>query len=273
MKKTIPALCAAAVMLVALAGCTITLGPPRILEQTVDVPAIHTISVANTVGSIEITGTSRADVRVTAYVQQVGLGWFGTPAPLESIELDITTGNGIQVSHSPIDARGISVSYEIEVPSWLDVETVTSETGSITVGNVDGSPLLQTSTGSITATDISGTVTAETSTGSVTVRNTGSIRSISSDTGSILAEITGLPAGGGPVVLETSTGSVAAWINPELALSIEAETGTGGISVDSGLGIAISYFSSHRLMGTMNGGGTLLDLQTSTGSIVLEGLW
>jgi hypothetical protein len=264
-----------ATILIALtiSGCTFYFGPPRIITETVAVPSVESLSVQAVTGSIEIIGTARSDVAITAYVTRTSFGLFPeTQTPVESVEIDIDTSNGIMIRHSPFDGRGISVAYEIEVPSDLAIDTVTSSTGSITVRNVAGDPVLNTSTGSITAEDVAGMVSADTSTGSLTIRGTDAVASLSSDTGSITAEIRGVPDNGATVPIETSTGSIRLSIDPTLSLAIHADTGTGSVTVDDDLQFLITHLGSDGLEATMNAGGNLLSVETGTGSITFSPL-
>ena len=268
MKK--PLVIAAALTTLAITGCMVSFGPPNIITENVAVPAVETLSVQNSVGSIEITGTARSDVAITAYVYQITPGLIpGMQTPAESVQLDIDTSDGILVRHAPYDARGISIEYEIQIPTGLAIDRVASSTGSITVRDVAGDALLETSTGSITVEGAAGTVSASTSTGSISVRDADAVSSLSSDTGAIMAEIRGLPADETPIPISTSTGSITLYIDPSLRLTVRAETGTGSITVHEGLQLVISQFERDGLEATMNGGGNLLSVDTATGSISL----
>ena len=271
MKKLVIVAVVAATL--ALTGCMVSFGPPILLSETVVVPSVERLSVLNSVGSIEITGTARTDVKVTAYVYQTTPGLIpGLQTPAESIQLAIDTSDGILIRHTPFDARGIGVAYRIEVPIGLAVNLVTSSTGSITVRDVAGDPILRTSTGSVAAEGIAGTISASTSTGSITVRRADAVASLSSGTGSITAEIRGLPDNEASIPISTSTGSIRLSIDPNLSISVHANTGTGSVTVHEDLHFVISHFGSGGLEATMNGGGNLLSVDTGTGSIAFSPL-
>lgn len=258
---------------VVITGCTITFGEPSIVNSQLEVPAERSVAVANNVGSVEIVGTERNNVDVTMTVRSTSLGFFpANRTPPELVEIGVDTADGLRINHEPFDARGISVSYDIEVPSDVRVASITSDTGSITVRNVAGNSILRTSTGSVTAEGIDGTVIAETDTGRVSVLGAAAIASLDSDTGSITAEIRGLDPDFDQVPITSSTGSITVYINPALDLVIHAETSTGSINVDADLGLVLTHVGNHELTATMNGGGTLLVVETDTGSINLESL-
>jgi len=262
-----------AIVAVAISGCTISFGPPEITNTQIEVPEVASLAVANTVGSVTISGSERVDVDVTMSVQSTSLGIIPVNhTPPELVTLAVDTSDGIKLHHDPFDARGVSVSYDIDAPADIRVASVTSETGSVTVRNVAGNSILRTSTGSITAENIRGTVVAETSTGRVSVTGANAIASIESDTGSITAEIRGLDMDFDEVPITTSTGSITVFINPALDLRIHAETSTGSIHVDPGLGLTLDGFGNDSLTATMNAGGQMFVIETSTGSIYLETL-
>lgn len=262
------ALCAA--IIVGLSGCIVSVSPPRIITETLAVSPDSTLRVENSVGSISIIGTERDDIDVTMTVAQASFGLFaGYVTPLESVQLDADYSDGVLLRHTPFDARGISVSYEILAPSLMRIGSVTSSTGSIHVEDLAGDPLLTTSTGSITADGISGTVTAITSTGSITVTNSAAVAALETSTGSITAEIRNLPAGTEPIPIDSSTGSIAIAIDTTLPLTIRAETGTGSINVHPDLDLAVRWYDDDSLEADLNGGGTVLDIEAGTGSVSL----
>jgi len=266
--KTIGIIAAAAAVLV-VAGCTVTVEPARVLEETVAIAGDQTLSVVGNVGSIDITGTSRSDVSVTAYVvRTTPVLLSGAVTPLDEVRLSIDASDGIVISHVPFDTSGLSVSYEIEVPRDFSIDTIVTGTGSIALNNVTGNPHLLTSTGSIAVDGLDGELEAQTSTGSITARNVTLVTSLISSTGSITAGIQQVPVDARTQSIRTSTGSISLFINPNLRLSILAETATGSIFTNGGLGLEIRD-AGDCVEARLNGGGTCLSVSTGTGSISL----
>jgi DUF4097 and DUF4098 domain-containing protein YvlB len=174
-------------------------------------------------------------------------------------------------------AGGSITSIDIDGP--LSVETAG---GSIKAENIGGDAELQTAGGSITARDVRGSVEAETSGGSITVENaegdveaetsggsitlTGIQGTANAETsgGSITAELTRGPDG--PMTLETSAGSITLRLTEGTSIDIDAKASGGRVRTDLDIEREGAE-SKTKLKGELNGGGPLVTLRTSAGSI------
>ncbi len=193
-----------------------------------------------------------------------------------------TAGGSITAEHlrGEVDlhtAGGSITSIDIDGP--LSVETAG---GSIKAENIGGPAELHTAGGSITARDVRGSVEAETSGGSITVENAegdveaetsgGSIRltgiqgtaNAETSGGSITAELTRAPDG--PMTLKTSAGSITLRLTEDTRIDIDAKASGGRVRTDLPIEIE-GEVSKTRLKGELNGGGPLVTLRTSAGSI------
>ena len=193
-----------------------------------------------------------------------------------------TAGGSITAEHlrGEVDlhtAGGSITSIDIDGP--LLVETAG---GSIKAENIGGSAELHTAGGSITARDIRGSVVAETSGGSITVENAegdveaetsgGSIKltgiqgtaNAETSGGSITVELTTAPDG--PMTLETSGGSITLRLTEDTRIDIDAKASGGRVRTDLDIEREGAE-SKTRLKGELNGGGPLVTLRTSAGSI------
>ena len=139
--------------------------------------------------------------------------------------------------------------------------------GGIRIGDVGGNVRADTSGGSIEIERAAGTVTAHTSGGSIHVEaSTGAVDATTSG-GSVEASITGQPKG--DCRLSTSGGSVTVRLAATVAVEIDAR----GNRVKCDLPVTVSgAIERGRLKGTINGGGPLLELHTSGGTIRIEKL-
>ena len=71
--------------------------------------------------------------------------------------------------------------------------------------------------------------------------------------------------------LRTSGGGITLTLIPDIAVDVEAETSGGRVSTDFAVESAIQgKVPRNRLKGSINGGGPLLKLRTSGGSIRLQ---
>ena len=190
-----------------------------------------------------------------------------------------------------------SVEFRVKVPSAFSADLHTRG-GSIRVGDLKGEVNARTSGGPLSFGSIDGPVTGETSGGSITLiaskgravlhTSGGSIR-IEESAGDVDAHTSGgsieMSRTTGHVVAHTSGGGITIG---QAASSVEASTSGGGITVamlsgasfqldasTSGGGIhsdfpvmgTVNDPQRHTLRGTVNGGGPLLHLTTSGGSI------
>ncbi len=153
---------------------------------------------------------------------------------------------------------GGSITLE-ECRGEADVDT---SGGSIRIGRVDGPVRAETSGGSITIDQARGTVDAHTSGGGIRVQEVKGAIDASTSGGSIRATITEQP--GADCHLSTSGGSVDVYLSGGVAVDVDAR----GNRVSSDLKIEpTGPYTKSRKVGTINGGGPLLELRTSGGSV------
>jgi hypothetical protein len=198
----------------------------------------------------------------------------------------------------------VQVDFEVSVPAAFATDLHTSG-GGITVGDLAGKANLRTSGGSITLGKMGGAVKAHTSGGSITLAEARGPVELKTSGGNVTAgRVTGpaeLSTSGGSIKIEaaesplrahTSGGSVRAGINGALkdecslstsggsvrvtldktaAFRLEASTSGGHVDAE-GLTITLEKSSRDRsrLAGAVNGGGPLLKLRSSGGSITIR---
>jgi len=139
--------------------------------------------------------------------------------------------------------------------------------GNIKIGEVDGQVDVNTSGGSIKIERARGRVDAHTSGGSITVKEV--IGTINADTsgGSIKAHILQQPES--DCRLTTSGGSVTVYLAGDIAVNVDA--GTSGGSVHTEFPVTIKgKINKRKLKAKINGGGPLLYLHTSGGSVYIK---
>lgn len=162
-----------------------------------------------------------------------------------------TSGGPIRLGKlgGPVDARTSGGSINLD--SAKDDTTLDTSGGPISVGRLGGPSQLSTSGGSIRIDAVEHSVRAHTS------------------GGSIRAGLVGTPKG--DCRFDTSGGSVQIGVDKTAAFELDAATSGGGVSVN-GLTITLQSYSKSRdkLVGTVNGGGPLLKLRSSGGSITVS---
>lgn len=180
------------------------------------------------------------------------------------------------IAHLETDGGNITVG---EAGAFVTVRT---GGGQIDFGEVHGSVHAQTGGGGIRVISVAGPMEVETSGGSICltrIRNT--VRAETGD-GTITAWINPessdqlrpvrLP---GPSQLATGTGDIVVFLPRNIAANIDATVANGGlhrIEADPSfpLNMQMGQDGQTHAMGTLNGGGALLRLRTTTGKIRLQ---
>lgn len=198
----------------------------------------------------------------------------------------------------------VQVDFEIQAPAAFASELSTSG-GGITVGDLTGKVRARTSGGSITLGRLGGNVDAGTSGGNITLAEAGGPVELKTSGGNIsVGRVTGpadLVTSGGSIKIDsaegrlrahtsggsiragiagalrdecslsTSGGSVRVAVDRTAAFRLDASTSGGQVEAE-GLTLTLEKSGRSRLAGTVNGGGPLLKLRTSGGSISVRPL-
>lgn len=236
-------------------------------------------------GSVEISGWDRqtADISGTKYAS--------TEAILEALQIDvIASGDSIRIrTVRPSGHLGnLGARYVIKVPRGARLERIQSSNGSLRVRDIDSPARLETSNGSIEVASVGGPVTMRTSNGAIRAdavqrgiegtTSNGSIRVVlgkveerrpvrlTTSNGSVELAVDDL--GGSDVVVNTSNASITARLPQSVAADVKVSTSNGGLTNEFESSFQ-GRSEKHRLDGTIGGGGPLLSLSTSNGSIRL----
>jgi hypothetical protein len=210
------------------------------------------LDVAESNGSISVTGGSRRDAHVRARVTAQA----DTEQEAREIlrEVRISTDGGRIRSTGP--ERGFrgnrqwSVSYRIEGPENMDL-TAESSNGSVAVTGITGVIRAETSNGSLRMVDIGGDVDVSTSNGSVTIA------------------LSGTTWQGRGLEASTSNGSLRIDIPANYNARLIAGTSNGSMDVDFPITIQgrINRGRSRDIDTTLGRGGPTLRVTTSNGSL------
>lgn len=203
----------------------------------------------------------------------------------KATRLASATGSGSQSVtgiDGPLDASTGSGSLTL---SSIGGEVVASTgSGSIKIDGANGRLKANTGSGSIHATGVAGAINASTGSGSVELEqitagdvevSTGSggieVRSVNgrlrARTGSGTIRADGTPTGDWS--LHTSSGSIYVKLPAEAAFDLAAETSSGRINSAHPVTV-VGTISPRKMRGKVRGGGFLLDVSTSSGSIRIE---
>jgi hypothetical protein len=161
--------------------------------------------------------------------------------------------------------------------------------GSIELRSITGRGNLRTGSGSIRAERIAGSIKASTGSGHIALEQRaverGAPAEVEAHTGSGGIEISGVSgslrastgsgsirAGGNPAGdwnISTSSGNVTIEMVPDASFDLNARTGSGRISVDHAVEVQ-GTVKRNELRGRVRGGGNLVEVRTSSGSIAIR---
>ena len=191
-------------------------------------------------------------------------------------EIEVPRGASADLSTAGGSIDATSIGGRLEAHSSggsIDIENVDGDVdvhtsgGSIRADGVGGDARLNTSGGGITARRVAGDLVAETSGGSIDVDGVGGTVKAHTSGGPVRAAFSAGNGGGGS--LSTSGGGITVKIDPTVALDIDAHTSGGRVTVDLPITTRGS-FQRNAVRGELNGGGPLLKLRSSGGSIRIE---
>jgi DUF4097 and DUF4098 domain-containing protein YvlB len=184
------------------------------------------------------------------------------------VDLDLSTAGGA------IDAASIQGRVDLHSSGGsIDITDVEGDVdahtsgGSMSARSLSGNVRLDTSGGSIRAEEIGGDLVAETGGGSIEALDVGGVIEAHTSGGPVRASFTAGNGSGG--TLTSSGGGITATVDPTVALEIDAHTSGGKVTLDVPVAVR-GTVSRNTMRGELNGGGPLLKLRSSGGSIRLR---
>ncbi|MFN0100797.1 MAG: DUF4097 family beta strand repeat-containing protein [Bryobacteraceae bacterium] len=292
-----------------LAGCDIDIDDVSIgtreeepFHYSYDFKPGSRLLLENYNGAVEISAWDQSKIEID------GARFANSKERLQQVKIDISRGSdSVNIrTVPPLDRGGNSgARYMIRVPKQVVLELIKSTNGSLRVNGIDGAANLRTTNGSVRASAVNGAVSASSTNGAIEfvglngsaiARTTnGRIKmeeingpmEASTTNGSILAAMTRsvddrkmrfsttngtielrLPAGlKNDVRASTSNGSIE--VKLPSAASFQVAARTSGSSIRSDFNVE-GEVTKKRVEGKVGGGGALLDLSTSNGSISLQ---
>ncbi len=255
-------------------------------------------------GSVEVVSWEREEVRIT------GTKYAREEQDMRSMRVDIEShADSIRIRVvRPDNRRGsMGARFFLRVPRKVELERIATSNGPIRVEDIRGTGRLQTSNGAVRISRFDGSLTARTSNSSVEClrlagdaqlrTSNGSIRvenanaSLDAETSNSSIHLLGFePVPGAPVKLSTSNGTIdarfdrlessdvrASTTNSSITLRLPADTRARLLASTSNSRVSTDFEVSgsvekHRIDGSINGGGPLIRLTSSNGSIRIEKL-
>jgi DUF4097 and DUF4098 domain-containing protein YvlB len=157
---------------------------------------------------------------------------------------------------------GINLKYEIKVPAKFDVDVSTSS-GDIKLGGVNGTAKLHTSGGDVWAEKVEGNLDVSTSGGDIKLNCGGTEIVAHTSGGDINLNYFGPNLG---IDLSTSGGDIRVEIPSDFDASMELSTSGGDVSCNLTMNNA-TKLSGHKIVADLNNGGMQFNAHTSGGDI------
>jgi DUF4097 and DUF4098 domain-containing protein YvlB len=212
-------------------------------------------------------------------------------------------GNSIHIDY--VDARDISIDYEITVPTDTTLRThsgsgnqtiegthgnldVQTGSGDVRLENLTGEVRLQTGSGNVRAREIAGAVRGGAGSGDIEIEETAQ-GDIDLHTGSGNITVRGIQgsfrgeAGSGDITAEgtqsgnweihTGSGNVHVRLPGSAAFDADIATSSGTVDVDSPIEMTVQGRVDQRqkhIQGKVRGGGPLLSVRTGSGDIHIQ---
>ena len=186
----------------------------------------------------------------------------GVKGPVEA-----TAGSGsLRISHIGGEVRATTGSGHVTLEEIQGSVRAGAGSGSIHADSVNGGLVAHTGSGNIESSLIgSGDVEAQTGSGSIDLR--GVKGRVDAHTGSGSVRVDGTPTGDWRV--HSSSGGVTLRLPADLGFELDASTGSGGITTSHELTFS-GTFNRHSLRGKSHGGGPMIVVSTSSGTIRVE---
>jgi hypothetical protein len=181
--------------------------------------------------------------------------------------LDASTGSGdLRVTHIGGEVRARTGSGGIELDSVQGNTRASTGSGSIRALGIGGGLVASTGSGDVKLEQTAaGDVEVETGSGEVELNGIKGAARVNTGSGSIHAQ--GEPTG--EWRLRTGSGDLTVRVPEQTAFDLEAHTSSGHIESSHPITVQ-GTISPRDLRGKVRGGGVLLSLQTSSGSIEIE---
>lgn len=233
---------------------------------------------------VETWDQTRVAVRVVTTGWRIGRGAVEVEDRAAGNRVEVTVREPIVHFSLGFDHRRIVL--EVMVPQGTDLDAQTSDgailipalegtirartsDGSITLDRAKGTFQLSTSDGRIVARGVDGALDARASDGSLMIDGRFDMLRLSTSDGHIEIDI----APGSKLrtgwSLSTSDGNMVLRLPPDLAANLEAHVSDGSIDVDFPV-TTQGRVSRHDFRATLNGGGPLLSLRATDGSIRIK---
>lgn len=235
-------------------------------ERTVPVGDAGRFELANDVGEVTVRGGDRDDVRVVITRR-------GPPGGVDGLRVrTVREGGTLRLVGELPDVGDVerrSIDLAVDVPASLPVRRVRCAVGATAIRGTTGDLRVDSDVGAVDVTDVGGFVDLRGGVDRVTVDGVAGVDRVTTGAGSVDV---GVPAVRRDARIETGTGSVTAVVARDIDARVEAETGTGELTVE-GLPLSVTRSTpGATATGSLGGDRHTLTVETTVGEITLRRL-
>ncbi len=223
-------------------------------EQTLKVSGAAKVDVRTGSGDISLRTGDESTVRIRGTIHMNDRNWEDGDAEAKLRDLEQhppieQEGNSVRIGHleEMSGHRNYSIDYELVVPPGSDLIAKTGS-GDLSLSGPLARVEVQTGSGDVSVESVKGSVRLTTGSGDVSVNQTG----------------------GGEIEIQTGSGDVVAGLPSEGGFDLTARTGSGEISMESGMTVDSAVTREGELRGKVRGGGSAVIIQTGSGDIHLR---
>ena len=217
-------------------------------------------------GPVEILGWDQNKVEIS------GEKYASTEAGLESIRIDIHNDpHSVDIRTRVPSARfgSLGVSFIVHVPNGVRLDRITTSNGQIHIRDTSGEANVRTSNSPIHLENLKGAVDAQTSNGRIEASDLEAGANLRTSNGRVDISLRNAPKNS--IRAESSNGGITVRLPADTSALIGAKTSNGFVS--SEFNVAGNAHDSkarpNHMTGVIGGGGPLISLTTSNGSISL----
>lgn len=243
----------------------------EVVERSAEFQPGGRLSLVNVNGEISIGTWDRHEVTMKAE-KRAGAGSEEEARLLleeTTVQFDRTEDRIDIRTELPKRKRNVRVAYTLTVPEEIDL-TLRSANGGIQANDVSGAVDAKTTNGSIEVAGITGVVKARTTNGNVDLSEVLGPIGANTTNGKVEVAISELSEEPHDIRASTTNGGIEVSLPRGLKAHLKASTVNG--SIDSDFPVTVKGRIGKSVDEAINGGGRLIDLKTTNGSIRLKEL-
>jgi len=222
-------------------------------------------------GGIEVTAATADSIAAEITKSVTGKDSADAAAHLKDITVtdDVaSTTITLRATMPSSTVRNYGAAFDVTMPSGIAVDLATAN-GAIAVTGTMSDVEARTSNGAVTVDGTRGQLTLQSSNGAVAVSDhIGSVTATTTN-GGINCGLA-LPEATQSAVLETSNGGVTLTLPADAAVTFDARTTNGTVTVEGFASVSYTRNENTHKAGTIGGGGADVDISTSNGNVTIR---